>query len=339
MMVTGSPRWVPSRPEAIAAPSPHSSASCRRCDVLRVSVPASTTGWALAGTWWPGRTAAATASNAARAVGVKNPDSRLIPSTPCGPRIRPRRFARSRSSKEPSGFSVSASLRPTVATNTASWVWAWVTNMCSARSRSVGDTVRGSRSKPLQTSRMWSSPTVPASTAAASTGRSGGRGGPVSDRRSVIRAAIVIRRRTSAVVIRSRDRSTSTTCTPGGRPASSGPSGGSASCPNSRYDNPRVRRSWVSNRPATSMRNALPTRSVDNPRNRAWAASMTSRSAHTRSRITAGGRPDIPPRYSNTCSTQPGRHRMWMKPQLWTTTPDRRDHTARWPPAVRVPRS
>ena len=296
MTVTGRPRWVPNRPEAIAAPKPHCSASCSRCGLVRVSAVASTTVCAASGRWWPGRTAAATASNAARAVGVKNPDSRDMPSTPWAPRVRPRRFARSRSSKNPSGLCTSASLRPSAATNTASWVRAWRTSTASARSRSCADTARGSRSRPVHTSRMWSSPTAPAATAAASTGNSGDTGGPVTERRGRIRAPTFIRRRTSAAVIANRDRNTSITRTPGGSPGSSAPSGGSAISANTRYDNPRVTRSWISNRAATSTRNALPTRSVDNPRNRAWAASITSNSAHTRSRTTAGDKPDIPPR-------------------------------------------
>ncbi len=258
-------------------------------------MPASTTVWSLPGRWWPGRTAAATASNAARAVGVTYPDSFDNPSTPWGPRVRRRRFCRSRSSKTPSGLRVSAILRPTVATNTASWVVAWVTRICSAVSRSAGDTSRGNRSRPLNVSRMWSSPTAPASTAAARAGNSGGRGGPVNDRRGRIRAATFIRRRTSSAVRCNRDRSRSITFTPGGSPGSSGPSGGSAISPHTRYDSPRFTRSWVSNRPATSIRNALPTRSVDNPRNRAWAASMTANCAHTRSRTISGGRLDMTP--------------------------------------------
>ena len=167
---------------------------------------------------------------------------------------------------------------------------------------------------------MWSSPTAPASTAAARAGNSGGRGGPVNDRRGRIRAATFIRRRTSSAVRCNRDRSRSITFTPGGSPGSSGPSGGSAISPHTRYDSPRVTRSWVSNRPATSIRNALPTRSVDNPRNRAWAASMTANCAHTRSRTISGGRLDMTPTlFEHLFYTTPSGHELWTKPQLWIT--------------------
>lgn len=197
-----------------------------------------------------------------------------MPSGPCGPRCNPRRRARSRSLKRPSGLRWSAIRRPSLATTPASSLAACRTSARSASATSRGDTQVGSTSRAAHTVLMWSSPTAPAATAAANSGSSGGTGGPVSERRGRIRAASRKRRVISLGVMRSRAHSVSRTA--GTNPP---PSGGSAISAKNRYINPRLVRSCVSSRSATPRRKSLPTTSEEVSRSTSWAASIASRAA------------------------------------------------------------
>ena len=171
---------------------------------------------------------------------------------------------------------------PSCSTTLASTLPACSTSRRSALATSGGETLAGNTSTARHTARIWSSPTSPACTAAASSGSCAGSGGPVSDRRGLIRAASLKRRVISPGVIRSRAHNLSRTA--GTNPVSSG---GSAISPKMRYIRPRLVRSWVSSRSAISTRNELPTRSDDVSRSTSWAASIASRAAPIRSRAAA----------------------------------------------------
>ncbi len=208
---------------------------------------------------------------------------------------------------------------PSLMTTPASSLIAWRTRVRSASATSVGDTQAGSTSIAWHTARIWSSPTAPACTAAANSASSGGSGGPLSERRGRIRAASLKRRMISLGVTRSRAHSISRSA---GRHWL--PSGGSAISANNRYISPRLVRSWVSNRSATSTRKALPTTSELVSRSTACAASMASRAAPIRSRATSALTPqpmarryEPPPSKPRTAdAVVPG---LWIKPQLWTS--------------------
>ena len=248
-----------------------------------------------------------------------------MPSTPWGPSARPRRFARSRSSKTPSGLCTSASLRPDrrhehriLGPGMAHQDLLGGVPVGRATPRAATGPGRCTPPgcgppRPRRPPPPRPAPATPGAAAARSTTAAAGSGRPT-----------FIRRRTSAAVRCNRDRSRSITFTPGGSPGSSGPSGGSAISPHTRYDNPRVTRSWVSNRPATSIRNALPTRSVDNPRNRAWAASMTVQlRAHPVPNHLGRQTGHTPTLFEHLFYTTPLNPQLWTKPQLWITTPGR----------------
>src|SRR5581483_11031137 len=177
------------------------------------------------------------------------------------------------------GVEVVGDALPNLVTMPASSLRACRTSVRSTFAASVGETRLGSSSTARHTAPIWSSPTAPASTAAANSGSSGGTGGPVSERRGRIRAASLNRRVISLGVMRSRAHSMS-------RNAATTPvsSGGSAISPKTRYISPRLTRCWVSNRSATSTRNLLPTTSEEVSRKALWAASMASRAAPIRSR-------------------------------------------------------
>ena len=205
---------------------------------------------------------------------------------------------------------------PSLATTPASSLVAWRTSVRSASATSVGDTQAGSTSRAWQTARIWSSPSPPASTAAASSGSCGPTGGPLSARRGRIRAASLQRRTISLGVTRSRAHNRSRTAGMHWLP-----SGGSAISANNRYISPRLVRSWVSNRSAASTRKPLPTTSELVSRNTACAASMASRAAPIRSRACSAPMPEPMPRRYEAPPSQPGAKTaplpgLWIKPQL-----------------------
>ena len=214
---------------------------------------------------------------------------------------------------------------PSLATTPASSLLACPTSVRSASATSAGDTQAGSTSRAWHTARIWSSPSAPASTAAANSGSCGPTGGPVSERRGRIRAASLKRRTISLGVIRSRAHSMSRTAG-----MHSLPSGGSAISANNRYISPRLVRSWVSNRSATSTRKPLPTTSELVSRNTACAASMASRAAPIRSRASPAPMPEPMPRRYEAPPSKPGAKTaphpgLWTNTQLWIirTTPPR----------------
>ena len=89
-----------------------------------------------------------------------------MPSGRCGPSTRPRRFCRSVSSKNPSGLEF-LSQHPAHRGDELMIFYPGVeTRIVSALARPSASTTLGSRSIVLHTSRRWSSPSAPASTAA-----------------------------------------------------------------------------------------------------------------------------------------------------------------------------
>ena len=115
--------------------------------------------------------------------------------------------------------------RAAALTISASFLLASRTRLASTSSRSVSDTQEGSTSMARQMVRRWSSPIVPASTACATSGSSGGSGGPVNWRRGRMRPATFMRRLISLGGTRNRAHKLSARAG-----TNSASSGGSAIC-------------------------------------------------------------------------------------------------------------